>query len=408
MPRKSTRGSQGAGTIRKKSVMRNGQAYTYWEARVTVGRDPGTGKQIQKSFSGKTQKEVREKLQAAAVAINDGMYRETTKMTVGDWLDVWTRDYLGDVKPFTVVSYKGQVENHIKPALGAVKLELLTPHAVQHFYNSLSTPSVVKMADGTTKEKPGLSPKSVKNVHGVLHRALQQAVENQYIRTNPTDVCKLPRRERKDIKPLDEEQITRFLTAIKGHCYEAVYTVTMFTGMREGEALGLMWDCIDFKAGTILIDKQLQREKKKNAEYVFASLKNGKSRKITPAPWVMNYLKIHKREQTKARLRAGEAWEDSGLVFTNEVGHHLATHTVYKKFKSVVSSIGCPDARFHDLRHSYAVAAIRAGDDIKTVQGNLGHATAAFTLDVYGHVTEQMKQASAERMDTFIKGVLNL
>ena len=82
--------------------------------------------------------------------------------------------------------------------------------------------------------------------------------------------------------------------------------------------------------------------------------------------------------------------------------------TVYKNFKEIVASIGCPNVRFHDLRHSYAVASIRAGDDIKTVQGNLGHATAAFTLDVYGHVTNQMKQASAERMDTFIKDVLNL
>ena len=85
-----------------------------------------------------------------------------------------------------------------------------------------------------------------------------------------------------------------------------------------------------------------------------------------------------------------------------------AIHTVYKDFKKAVAAIGRPDARFHDLRHSYAVAAIRAGDDIKTVQGNLGHATAAFTLDVYGHVTDQMKQASAARMEGYIKEVLNL
>ncbi|MBQ4578220.1 MAG: tyrosine-type recombinase/integrase [Clostridia bacterium] len=95
-------------------------------------------------------------------------------------------------------------------------------------------------------------------------------------------------------------------------------------------------------------------------------------------------------------------------MFTNELGGHLVDNTVYKNFKKVVASIGMPDVRFHDLRHSYAVAAIRAGDDIKTVQGNLGHATAAFTLDVYGHVTEQMKQASASRMESYIKQVLEL
>ena len=105
-------------------------------------------------------------------------------------------------------------------------------------------------------------------------------------------------------------------------------------------------------------------------------------------------------------MKYADIWEDSGLVFTDELGHHLTANAVYKDFKAVVASIGRPDARFHDLRHSYAVAAIRSGDDIKTVQGNLGHATAAFTLDVYGHVTEQMKQESAARMQSYIKDIL--
>ena len=87
------------------------------------------------------------------------------------------------------------------------------------------------------------------------------------------------------------------------------------------------------------------------------------------------------------------------------MGNHLTKPTLYRAFKKAVAAIGRPDARFHDLRHSYAVAAIRSGDDIKTVQGNLGHATAAFTLDVYGHVTDQMKQDSANRMEAFIKSV---
>ena len=122
MARKSTRGAQGSGTIRKKTVKRNGQEYAYWEARITIGRDPGTGKQIQKSFSGKTQKEVREKMQAAAVAVNDGSYQEPSKMTVGEWLDIWARDYLGGVKPMTVRKYNQHINNHINPALGSVKL----------------------------------------------------------------------------------------------------------------------------------------------------------------------------------------------------------------------------------------------------------------------------------------------
>lgn len=120
MARKNAKGS---GTIRKKTVTRNGKEYTYWEARITTGRDPGTGKQIQRSFTGKTQAEVRRKLQAAAVAVDQGTYTAPQKMTVGQWLDVWASDYLGAVKPSTVRNYRDLIRLHIKPALGAVRLQ---------------------------------------------------------------------------------------------------------------------------------------------------------------------------------------------------------------------------------------------------------------------------------------------
>lgn len=392
MARKSTRAAQGTGTIRKKTVTRSGKQYTYWEARYTEGVDPGTGKQIQRSITGKTQKEVAQKLKAATAAIDAGTYTAPNKMTVGEWLDIWQRDYLGGVKPLTAASYKGIIKNHIKPALGAGKLEALNAHTVQEFYNSLQN----------------LSPSSIKTVHGVLHQALKQAMINGYIRFNPTTACKLPRAERREIAPLDEAQTTAFLAAIKGHQFEALYTLDLFTGMRRGELLGLTWDCVDFKKGTIRIEKQLQREKKRGGQYVFVSLKNGKARTITPAPFVMKLLKRHRTGQTEQRLKAGPLWENSDLVFTDERGHHLNGETIYKNFKRIAEGLGIPGARLHDLRHTYAVAAIRSGDDIKTIQGNLGHATAAFTLDVYGHVTEEMKKASAARMETYIKEVLKL
>ena len=102
---------------------------------------------------------------------------------------------------------------------------------------------------------------------------------------------------------------------------------------------------------------------------------------------------------------AGPAWEDTGLVFTNEFGRYVSYRALYDSFKRMVNQIGIPSARIHDLRHTYAVNCIRAGDDIKTVQSNLGHATAAFTLDTYAHVTEEMKRESARRMDGFIEGI---
>ena len=393
----SKRAAKGSGTIRKKAVTRNGQKYEYWEARVTTGYDPGTGKQRQRSFSGKTQAEVRKKMQAAAVELDAGTYQEPSKLTVGAWLDIWAAEYLSDVKPRTLDSYKTTMRTHLKPALGAIRLQALTAPQIQKFYNGLQK-----------REKP-LSPKTIKNIHGVLHKALQQAVEIGYIRINPADACKLPRVEKTEIKPLDSAQITQFLELIKGHQFQNVYIVTLFTGMREGEVLGLTWDCIDFSNGTITIKQQLQKERGSNGVYHLVSPKNGKSRHITPAASVMQILKQERRKQIEARFRARELWDNPmNLVFTNELGRNLSPQTVYLNFKRIAAKAGFPAARFHDLRHSYAVAALQSGDDIKTVQENLGHFTAAFTLDVYGHVTEQMKKESADRMERFIKGVSSL
>lgn len=381
--------AKGGGTIRQKA---NGT----WEGRYTIGRDPGTGKQIQKSVYGSTQKEVRQKLAQVVAAIDAGTYSEPCKMTLAQWLDTWEMEYLGGVKPRTAALYKSTTRNYIRPALGAVKLEALNASDIQSLYNKLG-----RERDG----KPPLSPKSIKNVHGIMHKALQKAVELRYIKFNPADACELPRAEKPEIKPLDESDTAKFLEAIKGHTFETVFTTAIFTGMREAELLGLRWDCIDFERGKISVNKQLQRI---DGEYRLVSPKNGKGRVINPAPFVMSLLKSHRAKQSAQQIQAGPAWEGSGLVFCNEVGHHLYPNTIYQSFKRVAARIGIPSARFHDLRHSYAVSSIRAGDDIKTVQTNLGHATASFTLDQYGHVTEEMRQASAQRMEDYIKRVSNL
>jgi len=385
--------AKGGGTIRKKTVTRNGKEYTYWEARVTTGRDPGTGKQVQRSFSGKTQKEVREKMQAAAVEVNQGTYTAPSKLTVGQWLDVWAADYLGSVKPLTVQNYSQHIKNHLKPAMGAIRLEALDTPTIQKLYNTLS-------ADH--------APKTVKNIHGVLHKALQQAVKVGYIRFNPADACELPMIEKKEIKPLDEASTAVFLQAVQGHRFETVYLTMLFTGLRRGEACGLTWDCVDLERGTITISKQLQKVPGQPGAFNLVPTKNSKRRTISVAPFVVKLLKRHKAQQAEAQLKIGPLWNDTGFVFCNEIGEHLSPSTVYHNYKRVMASIGLPEARLHDLRHSFAVASIRAGDDIKTVQGNLGHATASFTLDVYGHITEAMRQASADRMEQYIKGISNL
>lgn len=381
--------ARGAGTIRKKTVTRSGKAYTYWEARVTTGRDPGTGKQVQISITGKTQKEVREKLQAAAVAVDSGTYIQPERMTVSEWLDIWTAEYLGGVKPNTARIYRNNVKRHIKPALGAVRLPELRPHMIQAFINRLE-----------------LAPASVRLAYKVLYQALKKAVALHYIPQNPAEGCTLPRLEQEEIKPMDDKQITALMNAAQGTEVEQLIKTALFTGCRLSELLGLTWDCVG--RDTITISKQLARPDQR-ADGPFISPKNGKSRTLTPAPLVLDALKAQKRMQTAARIKAGPLWDNAyNLVFTTETGAPVSQWKIERVFSKILAAAELHGIRFHDLRHTYAVNAIRAGDDIKTVQGNLGHASAAFTLDRYGHFTERMKQDSAARMEGFIRGVLNL
>lgn len=320
--------------------------------------------------------------------------RKSQQITVGQWMDIWTQDYLGGIKDSTAFLYKEQTRLYIKPILGNIKLRALHTHTIQLFLNTL-------------KRDHGLSAKSVKNVHGVLHTALQQAVTIRLMDYNPAHGCVLPHIEKKDIRPLDETQMASFLSLIQGHRHELLYKVALFTGLREGELLGLQWDCVDFKRGTILVRQQLQRERQKGGDYYICSPKNGKIRLLTPAPWVMGLLQEQKRRQTDFRMNAGDAWINTGFVFTNENGDRLSYRTVYDCFKRLMVQMGTPTIRFHDLRHTFAVTSLRAGDDIKTLQENLGHYSAAFTLDVYGHVTDQMKVASALRMQKYIQENFN-
>ena len=376
----------GMGSIRKKEKSINGKTYIYYEARYTVGIDLGTGKQIQKSISGKTQREVAKKLKEVTASIDAGTYQPSCKITVAEWLDTWLSEYMNGLKPLTEKNYSKQVQKYLKPRLGAAKLEELDTHTVQLFYNYLT--------------KSGLSAKTVKNIHGILHSALQQAIANGYINSNPTSACKLPKVTRPEIRPLEPNEIARMLHESSKDAYENLFIVAMFTGMRQGELLGLSWDNVDFSKNQITVKQQLQC---KDGIYFLETPKNGKYRTIAPAPVVMDALRNELKIQKTNKSIVGAGWQNTwNLVFTDGLGKNLVRRTVVKHFKSVIERANIStNVRFHDLRHSFAVTSLYAGDDIKTVQANLGHATAQFTLDVYGHVTQKMQQESALRMQAF-------
>jgi integrase len=375
------RNPKGMGSIR----LRNDGRY---EGRISINGQ-------RKSFFGRRQGDVIKKMRTAKKAADEGRYFEPSNLPVEKWLNTWLSEYVApSVKQLTHAAYASQCEKHIIPALGKTKLTALSATSIQKLYNDL-----IKVK--------GLSAKTVRNTHGVLHKALVKAMELHYISHNPSDACSLPHVERKMICPLEQTDIKAFLKQIElEDRYKNLYMVTLFTGVRLGEICGLPWDSIDFNRGTICIHQQLSKEKKKGGKYYIATTKNNKSRTITPAPFVMAVLKEVRRTQAENRIKAGKAWKDEwDLVFTDELGKHMAPQTVWKQFKKVVKSIGKPETRFHDLRHTYAVTALQEGDDVKTVQTNLGHATASFTLDIYGHVSEKMKTESAARMEAFIQNV---
>lgn len=379
------------GSIRKKIVKgKDGVERIYWEGRVTTQNGE------RRSVTAKTQKECAEKLKELQREVDSGTYVKPAKMTVSQWLDIWLVDYCVNVKPRTLVEYKNTVENHFKPAIGKIQL------------SDLNTMQVQRMANNMKNKKTGkpLSPKTIKDIIGVLHKALAVAKRLHLIRENAADDIERPKIKATEIKPLDEKQIAKFLTAIEESDYRDLFTVAVFTGMRESELCGLSWDCIDFKRGVITVKQQIQRNTKNNKEFLIVSTKSGKSREIRPANAIMNLLSRRQIEQMNDRTDAGDEWSnENNLVFTKKTGGHYFPHVVYLNFKRIAEKIGCPDARFHDLRHTYATIALSNGDDIKTVQESLGHYAASFTLQVYGHVTEDMQRRSAERMDKFIKAV---
>lgn len=374
--------ANGNGSIRQRPDGR-------WEARCYIN-----GKRH--SFYGDRQNDVVKRMREAMKMQDDGIYFEPTKVTVSQWLDLWLEEYIKPSnKPLSYSTYKSRIETHIKSQIGKIKLAALNATQVQAFYNHLLR----------TKK---LAPKTIKNVHGILHKALDQALKLRYIGINPCNACTLPRVEKKEIKPLTEKEIELFLKEIdKGEPLKELFTVALFTGMREGEICGLSWKDVDFKNGTITVRQQLCREKTKGGKFYIATTKNGKARMLTVAPFVIDILRGVKKEQTKNHLLVGCDWRNEfDLVFTNELGEHIVPQTALKRFKRIAAKIGRPDARFHDLRHTYAVTALQEGDDVKTVQENLGHATASFTLDVYGHVSEKMKKESAMRMQSYFDKIL--
>ena len=205
---------------------------------------------------------------------------------------------------------------------------------------------------------------------------------------------------------LDENQVQQLLITAKAsnNRFFALYHLAIATGMRQGELLGLKWSDLDLEQGMLQVQRQLTKKKGGGFELTTPKTKAG-IRRIDLGENTLRILQEHRQQQFVQMRMAGEKWQENDLIFPTDIGTTSDRDNLRKDFNRLLKNAGLPAIRFHDLRHSYAVAALQSGIDIKTVQENLGHHSASFTLDVYGHVSERMRRDGAERMDQFIRRV---
>lgn len=375
----ANRRTNGEGNIRQRT---NG----VWEARIQIDDE-------RKSIYGSTKKEVIDKMDRLKADLHFNLYVKDEGITVAEWLNTWLNSYCLSIKDTTRGKYASDSRRYIIPALGEKNLVKLDGATIQRFYSDLV--------------KRGMAPKSIRNLHGILHKALNQAMKLGLIRVNPADACDLPRVIKREMYPIPDDELGNFLDAIKDSQYYAYYYVMLFTGMRRAELIGLTWDCVNFVRGTIRVYRQFNRNlTKPGSQYEFMTLKNGKERTFRPAQSVMDMLRRVKKEQAENRIACGTAWmNDQNFVFTNRQGKYLSGNAVYAQFKKIVKSMGIGETRLHDLRHTFATLSLENGTDVKTISEALGHATTAFTMDVYGHVSESMQRDASDRMERLIQGL---
>jgi integrase len=348
------------------------------------------GKRRRKVIYGETRKEVADKLKALHRDQLSGQTIVTERQTVAQFLDRWLETAVNPHRRAkTASSYEQIVRLYLKPHLGRIQLEKLSPEHVQTMFNAL-------LLTGGTDGQP-LSARTVQYVRAVLRRALNQALKWGYVSRNVatlTDTPKVPRHEAIILSPAQSQQL---LTAAAGHRLEALFTVALGLGLRDGEVLGLRWVDIDFAQHTLRIAQTVQRVHRR---LVIEAPKTERSARLLPLPVFMERaLARHAERQVAERRTAGDDWDDHGLVFPSERGTPLDPRNLLRQYKELLIAADLPDIRFHDLRHSCATTLIAQGVHPRVVQEILGHSQISTTMNVYGHVLDATRRVAADAMD---------
>ncbi len=291
------------------------------------------------------------------------------------------------VRPLTYAGYKINVEKHLVPTLGKIPLDQLTPLHVQEMING--------------RLAAGLSGKSVAYMHQVLRTALGLATRWDLVSRNVARLVDPPRIERKPINPFTPDEAREFLGAVRGHRLEALFSVALALGLRQGEALGLRWDDVDYVAGTLSVRYQLQRIEGK---LTLVPPKTKRSTRTLVMPtMIVDRLREHEKRQVSEKLWAGSKWQESGLVFANRFGGPTQARRVIEQFHQALAEAGIRRVRFHDLRHSCATLLLVQGVSPRVVMDVLGHSEIALTMNVYSHVVPELQREAAQRMQAILE-----
>jgi integrase len=363
-----------------------------WQGAVTIGRKPD-GSLNRKTFYGKTKKEVTEKLLKAQHDLMQGTYTDSGNLKVADWMNTWLVQYKkGEIKPKTYDDYEYLIEQHIIPEIGAILLKNLKTNDLQSLYNR--------------KSESGLSPRTVRYIHSVLHNALNQAVRGEIITRNVSDATSLPRREKKEMRVLSLEEQEKLIHVLQNDEHGFPFLFALATGLRKGELLGLRWKDVNFDENLINVRRNLSYIKNRDPEgttkykLITQEPKTERGQRSIPMPEsIVVMLGYHQQQQKKNKELYAEKYIDNDLVFPSQLGTAMDPSNFSKRFYALVKKSGIEMANVHATRHSYATRLLEANVHPKIVQDLLGHSSISITLNTYSHVMPELKQEASEKLN---------
>ena len=386
------------GHIRKRTyTTKTGKETVNWYVVVDLGRDENN-KRKQKWHGGfKTRREAEVARTKIVGDLHDGTYTEPSKLTLREWVeDKWLPVVQTQVKPSTFESYQRNMRQHVLPALGGRKLRDIGPAQLNDLYATL-------LSSGRRNGGGGLSAKTVRYIHTIAHKALSDALDAGLVATNVAERAKPPRPRTKsspEVRFWTPEQLSEFLSFVATHRLSAAFRVSAMTGMRRGEVLGLRWKDIDFDNARIHVRQAIVSV---SYELIYSTPKNHRARVIDLDIETVEALRLHRKEQQVDRDEWGADYIDSDLVFCKENGEPIHLQTYSQAFERLVLKSELPTIRLHDLRHTHATIALRAGIPPKVISERLGHESPAFTLKQYAHVIPGMQADAARAIASLIE-----